>query len=103
MAPLCPAPDERSRKNLKAILHGLSSVGQARLAEALGVSESTVSRWKAEQAEQCARALAALGLKVVPIEMRCFDPRKIDAILQLAKSHLADIEKSDQLAWDDPA
>jgi Bacteriophage CII protein len=93
-------PDERARKNHQAILNALASVGQVRLAESMGVSEATVSRWKGEQSEQCARALSALGLKCVPIEMRCFDPKKVDAILELAKSHLADIEKSDQLAWD---
>lgn len=94
-------PDERTRKNHAAILGRLASVGGARLAEALNVSEATVSRWKSEHAEQCARALSALGLKVVPVDMRCFDEKKIDAILQLAKSHLAEIEKSEQLAWDE--
>lgn len=101
MAAVLPPPDERARKNLQAIFQRLSSVGQAQLASTLNVSEATISRWKSEQAEQCARALSALGLKVVPVDMRCFDPKKIDAILQLAKSHLAEIEKSEQLAWDE--
>ena len=101
MAASCPAPDERARKNLQAIFQALSSTGQAKLAEALGVSEPTISRWKSDQAEQCARALSALGLKVVPVTMRCFDPKQIDAILHLAKSQLAKIEGSDQLAWDE--
>lgn len=101
MAAVLPLPDERARKNLQAIFQRLSLVGQTNLANALSVSESTISRWKAEQAEQCAKALGALGLKVVPVDMRCFDPKQIDAILQLAKSHLADIEHTDQLAWDE--
>lgn len=101
MTTSCATPDERTRKNVAAIFQRLASIGQSELARALNVSEATISRWKSEQAEQCARALTALGLKVVPIEMRCFDPKKIDAILQLAKSHLADIEKSEQLAWDE--
>jgi DNA-binding transcriptional regulator YdaS (Cro superfamily) len=101
MAAVLPTPDERARKNLQSIFRALSSVGQARLAEAMNVSEASVSRWKTEQAEHCARALSALGLKVVPIEMRCFDPKKIDAILQLAKAHRAEIEGADRLAWDE--
>jgi hypothetical protein len=93
--------DERAQKNQTLILTRLQSVGQARLAEALNTSESTVSRWKAEQIEQCARALSALGLKVVPTEARCFDPKQIEAILQLAKLKMSEIEGADQLMWND--
>ncbi len=96
-----PPPTERARKNLSAILHGLASVGQVRIAEGLGTSEATVSRWKETQAEQCARALALMGLKVVPETMRCFDQAQIGAILTLAKSHMAQIENTEQLAWDE--
>lgn len=101
MATPCPAPDERSRKIVAIVFQRLSSVGQSRLAESLGVSEATISRWKAEQVEQCARALSALGLKVVPETVRCFNPKKIDAILELAKAHLEGINGSEGLEWDE--
>lgn len=91
---------ERARKISTLIFHRLSSVGQATLAERAGASEPTVSRWKSEQVEQCAKFLAHLGLKVVPEEMRCFDPAKIGAILQLAKAHLSEIEGTEQLEWE---
>lgn len=94
-------PEERARKNQTLILERLASVGQAKLAETLKTSESTISRWKAEQVEQCAKALSALGLKVVPTEARCFDPKHIDAILQLAKLKMSEIEGPDQLVWTD--
>lgn len=97
----CPQPDERARKNLQAILRRLSSVGQASLATGLNVSEATISRWKAEQLEQCARAISLLGLKVVPQEMRCYHPQKIDAILTLAKAHLEGMDGAESLAWDE--
>lgn len=77
-------------------------MGQATFAQELGTSEATVSRWKSEQLEHCAKALAILGLKIVPIEMRCMDPKKIGAILELAKSHLAEIQGPEGLSWDDP-
>lgn len=100
---------ERARKNLALILTRLSSAGQARAAEACGVSESTVSKMKTPQGEQklsdlelLARLLAFLGLKVVPIEMRCFNPQQIGAVLALAKAHLAKIDGPDQLLWEDP-
>lgn len=101
MPPSSVQPCERSRKNLSAILQGLASVGQAKLAEGLSVSEATVSRWKEKDAEQCARTLALMGLKVVPESMRCFDQQQIGAILTLAKQHMAQIENTEQLAWEE--
>lgn len=95
-------PAERARKTVALIFRRLASAGQASLAEKLSVSESTVSRWKSEQAEQCARILAELGLKVVPETMRCYEPSQMEAILALAKARLAQIEHAEQLAWDDP-
>lgn len=81
--------DERARKNLSLILQRLSSVGQARLAESLNVSEATVSRWKAEQAEQFSKILAELGIKCVPIEMQCYQPDYIRAIFTLAQLQMS--------------
>lgn len=91
----------RARKNLAAIFQRLSEVGQSVVAQRLSVSDATVSRWKTEDAELCAKLLAEIGLKVVPIGLKCFSPAKITAILQLAKDHLAGIEKADELAWDE--
>lgn len=101
MSTLSAAVADRSRKNLAAILQRLASIGQAKAAEALGTSESTVSRMKDKELEQLAKLLAVLGLKVVPVEMRCFDPDAIGAILALAKARLASIERPEQLAWDE--
>ena len=101
MAAVSASPDERARKIVALIFQRLSSVGQATLAEALGTSDPTISRWKTEQVEFTAKALAALGIKVVPLEMRCFDPQQISAILVLAKERLSQIENADQLAWED--
>ncbi len=75
----------RARKNATLILQRLASVGQAALAEALGVSESTISRWKDGDLEKIALTLAVLGIKIVPLDYRCVDPRKLDALLALAE------------------
>lgn len=82
------------------ILQRLASVGQANLARELGTSEATISRWKAEQAEQCAAALSILGLKVVPVEFRCYRPDMVQALLTLARDKLDQIEQPEQLAWE---
>lgn len=91
----------RSRKNLAAVLQALSQVGQSVVAQRHSVSDATVSRWKTEDAELAMKILAECGLKVVPVSLRCYHPEKIAAILQLAKAHLAEIEKPEQLAFGD--
>lgn len=93
---------ERSRKILALIFQRLSSAGQARVAEAVGVSESTISKMKAGDLELVSRILSYCGLKVVPVEMRCFNPEKIGAILTLAKDNLANISGPEALTWEDP-
>ena len=67
----------------------------------MGVSESTVSRFKSEQLEQLCLLLSCAGLKVVPVEMKCFAEAKVQALLTLARDHLAAIERPDQLVWDE--
>jgi len=91
----------RSRKIAALILQRLSSVGQVQLAEALGSSEASISRWKTDQIEQCAKALAVLGLKVVPADARCYRADAIEAIFTLARMHFQSAD-SESLVWEDP-
>lgn len=93
-------PAERARKNLALILTRLSSVGQARVAEALEVSESTVSKMKGGDLEMLARMLAALGIKCVPDHVKCYEPKQMEAILALAKAQLEGIESVEELQWE---
>ena len=72
-----------------AILARMAEVGQARVAEAAGVSDATVSRWKDGALEQAARILAALGLKVVPVEAQVQDPAYMASLEHLASMALA--------------
>lgn len=95
-------PTETTRKGLALIFQRLASVGQATLAERTGLSESTVSRWKSEQAEQCLRILSELGIKIVPAHAKCYEPKQMEAILALAKARLSQIETTEQLQWDQP-
>ena len=93
---------ERARKNEQAILQRLSSVGQATVAAAVKVDESTISRMKGDgKLTQFAEILAELGLKVVPETMRVFDPKDIDALLHLAKRRMDQIVSAEELGLDD--
>ena len=87
-----------ARKINATLLQRLASVGQNRVATALGQSESTVSRWKDGELEKLASLLAVLGLKVVPVNQKCFDPQYIEALRMLARQALD--EPAHALEWE---
>lgn len=95
--------EERARKNRAAIFAGLSSVGQVKVAERLGVAESTVSKMKGDELELAAKVMAVAGLKVVPESFRCVDPRYMDAILTLAGKQLDSLRQRPELIWEGEA
>ena len=87
------------------MLQRLASVGQGVVADAVGVDEATISRLKNPETKIGLRALATmldrLGLKVVPLEMKCFNPADINPYIQLAKRHMASVQDAAHLEWDD--
>lgn len=100
MPSLSPTIAENARKNERAILQAFARVSQARIAEQMGVHDSTVSRFKDGGLEQAAALLAACGLKVVPVDMQCFPRDKVSALLTLARDHLMQMEHPEQLSWE---
>lgn len=100
MAELSPDTEERARKNRAAIFAGLSSVGQAKVAVALSVAESTVSKYKGDELEIASKVLAVCGLKVVPETYRCVDPRRMEALLTLAGLQLDSLRERPELVWE---
>lgn len=99
----CLKDDPRARKNHATILTGLARVGQVTVAEGLGIHESTVSKMKDSDLAQSARLLSLCGLKVVPAEWRCVDPKYMDAILTLAGQQLDTLRQQPGLVWEDEA
>jgi len=99
--PVSPNSDETARKNERLILRGLASCGQAPVAQALAVSESTVSRWKDGEIARWAQCLALLGLKIVPMEYRCYDPKTLEALLTFARQRMDQLESVEQLPWEE--
>jgi hypothetical protein len=94
--------EARARKNEKIVLQRLASVGQKPIADAIGVHESTVSRLKEGAISQFAQALAAMNLKIVPTEMKCYRPEDIEPYIQLAKQHMRTVTSVHDLVDDDP-
>lgn len=63
------------------------------LAQSLNVDPTTIGRWldssqAGSRLEQFATLLAICELKVVPIQMQCYDHHKIDILFHLAKDSL---------------
>lgn len=100
MTAVSSAIAENARKNEKAVLQAFARVSQTRVAEAMGVSDSTVTRLKEGGIEQACVLLAACGLKVVPTDHQCFPRDKIQALLTLARDHLVQMEHPEELVWD---
>lgn len=102
MLPVSITPAERARKAYCMVLQRLQVNGkQAAVAASMGVSDTLISRFKNEQLETLCNVLCHLGLKIVPAEMTCFPPDKVQALLTLSKAHLEAIDKADQLSWEE--
>ena len=70
----------------QAMLRALAQAGQRPVASRLSVDESTISRMKSEgRLSLVCQLLDALGLKVVPQTMKCYDPEYIESIFKLAQ------------------
>lgn len=108
MAPECSAQlEERSRKNLAAIISGIQRMTGERVADLLKCDPSTVSRWKDNgEALRIGRVLAACGLKAVPVEYECHDPAYVESLQRLAHRHLErelvgdESDSRDTLQWE---
>jgi hypothetical protein len=79
-----------SRKVEREILRALASVGQSAVGKRIAKSETWVSRWKSEDLKSCAGLLAALGLKVVPADHKCYAPDYIEHLHYFAKRGMQD-------------
>ncbi|WP_155240515.1 CII family transcriptional regulator, partial [Kingella kingae] len=68
MTKLSPKQAATARNNERLILRHLAALSQKGLSDAMGWSESKVSRMKDGELEDLCAALAALDLKIVPID-----------------------------------
>jgi len=99
----CSFDAERARKTLALCMQRISREGQSSIAERLGTSPSTVSRFVSDTdgLERACKVLVAAGLKVVPATMQCFPPDKVAIFMTLARDHLNYLQRPEQLAFED--
>ncbi|HBM28044.1 MAG TPA: transcriptional regulator [Halomonas sp.] len=100
MAASSPTPQERARKYAALIMQRLAG-SQDAIAATMGVSGSTISRLKADHIDSFTAVLAHAGLKVVPVEMRCYPEDRMQAILTLARERLDQINNASEMAMDE--
>ncbi len=103
MPPLNQETIARSSLNLSTCMKGIASAGHNKIAEALEVDESTISKFKQEKIPQFCTLLATCGLKIIPIQMKCYDPEYIKAIFKLAQVQMNKFHEPEQLSWDEDA
>jgi predicted transcriptional regulator len=92
---------ERARKSHSEALRHISEVGQNKIAEAIGVSPPTVSRFVSEDLERACLILATVGLKVVPIDRLVVKKHMFEAIATLAYGVIDDRDMLRELVWED--
>ena len=83
---------ESARKTDTYLRNQLAGMGQKNVAERLGVSESTISRWKTDEIETVALYLTAMGLKVVAIDAKMVSADQTKAMQTLALAYLRHLE-----------
>lgn len=76
MTKLSPKQTETARNNERLILRHLAGLSQKGLSDAMGWSESKVSRMKDGDLDELCAALAALDLKIVPIDACVVTPHE---------------------------
>lgn len=90
-----------SRNMQSQILQAIASVGQAVAADCLSVDSSTITRLKDVHLENFCKLLAVLDLKVVPKNMKCYNPSKVAVLYALARDNLMRSEEVDDFFHDD--
>ena len=89
-------------RNMQAqILQALAAHGQSVVAEKMGVDSSTITRLKDAHLENLCNLMAAIGLKVVRKDMKCYNPAKVEVLYALARDNLMKSEQVDDFFHDD--
>lgn len=92
---------ERARKNSRVLGQRVEACGIETVAAATGIGKSTVAAWFNQNRDALGRALAAMGLKVVPVSVQCYDPKQIEALLTMAQSAMARMRSADDLNFEE--
>lgn len=75
---------ESARKIETLLRNSLAEIGQARVSDKMGVSESTVSRMKDSEIERMGLFIASLGLRLVGADHKVLSASDLQVLKHLA-------------------
>ena len=85
-----------TRRNASMLAKSRASTSQRRVAELMGISETTLSEMKGDgKLDRLGALIAACGLKLAPASEQTFDAPYIDALRTLAKRGLDNAPTAD--------
>jgi hypothetical protein len=91
----------KARKFSSLVMQRLAVLGQNKVADEIGVSAPTVSRWASDDLERACQVLVVLGLKVVINDRVCVDPKMYEALVMIAGKAMSHAETAQRLVWED--
>ena len=95
-------PAAIARKGHTLVLQKLQEHVQGDVADALGLTDCSLSRLKTAHLEEVIKLLALLGIKLVPAELKCYRPDLIEVIFQEYRQRMVEAKCADDvLRWDD--
>lgn len=92
------SPRDRAQKAHSLFLQRIGKVKAGDIAKLMEMTDGQLSEIKNKKVEDALLLLAHLGLKVVPVEMRCMP---LDAFVFLTSMHKRVVEKAPALIWED--
>lgn len=103
MCKLSPEQLAWSRNMQSQIMQGIAKTMPTVVADGIGVDTSTISRWQEDgkAIESVCKLMAIIGLKVVPMDMQCYNPAKVEILWALAKDNLVKSQQVDDFFHED--
>jgi len=92
----------RTHKTMSLVLKRAQTTANRRIAADLDIEESTLSRWRDDHLPRAVEYLLAIGCKVVPAELKCYDESYIALLnyfAQIGMRHAVDAPRA--LEWDE--
>ena len=91
-------------KSSQRLRKSLAERGQSAVAAACNVDIATVSRWLSEgRFEQFCTAIEALGLKLLPEEMKCVkSTEELEHLIWWARKGMDSVKRAEDLTFEEP-
>lgn len=93
MAEISESVRRGGQRILSTLLRAIADVSQVRVADRVGISESSLSDFKREHMERLCFVIAAAQLNVVDASAKNYTDQEIEALLPLAAIGLKELQR----------